>query len=287
MASLRGHPSPPFREAVLQAEIELRGKQARSFQFEGGSRDPARALVCIAGMGANGRSFARQRPLAADRFVLLLNTPAKTPAGADPVVFAAEAVEDFLDSEKLERPVLVGSSFGGAVAALVAIRRAARLGGLLLVSPVLARSQIPLAFPGFLDFIDAPAPVARFLAPLAVQIMGGFALDRDGRDEIVRESRNFASPELKRRLKALLALDLIPALRESPVRIEWIHGSRDLLVPVGRARRAAAAVGAERFVLVPGAGHLPYLSHPRIFNTAVAAFLAPAPALESAAAAPP
>ncbi len=287
MASLRGHPSPPFREAVLQAEIELRGKQARSFQFEGGSRDPARALVCIAGMGANGRSFARQRPLAADRFVLMLNTPATTPAAADPVVFAAEAVEDFLDSEKLDRPVLIGSSFGGAVAALVAIRRAARLSGLVLVSPVLARSQIPLAFPGFLDFIDAPEPVARFVAPLAVQIMGGFALDRDGRDEIVRESRNFASPELKRRLKALLALDLIPALRESPVRIEWIHGSRDLLVPVGRARRAAAAVGAERFVLVPGAGHLPYLSHPRIFNAAVAAFLAPAPALESAAAAPP
>lgn len=282
MASLRASPSPPFREAVLQAELELRGKQARSFQFEGGSRDPGRALVCIAGMGANGRSFARQRPLSADRFVLMLNTPPETPAAADTLEFAADAVEDFLDGEHLRQPVLLGSSFGGAVASLVAIRRGPRLGGLILVSPVLARSQIPLAFPGFLDLVGAPAPVARFLAPAAIQIMGGFALDRAGRDEIVRESRSFSSGELKRRLKTLLALNLIPALREARVPTLWIHGSRDLLVPRGRARRAAAAVGAERFVLIRGAGHLPYLSHPRVFNEAVAEFLArldlPAPA---------
>lgn len=274
MASLPQQPPRPFREAVLQQELELRGEHARAFQFLDGLRDPRRGLVCLAGMGANGRSFARQRPLAKDHFVLMLNTPNVTPSGVDPLEFAADAVEEFIDHERLDRPYLMGSSFGGAVATTVAARRSSRIAGLILVSPVLARSQIPLAFPGFVDAMEAPDPIARFMAPLAVQIMGGFTLDRDARDEIVRESRNFTSAELKRRLQTLLALDLIPRAKTLNLPIAWLHGARDLLVPWRKAQKAAEAIGAERFVLIRGAGHLPYLSHPTLFNDAAAEYLA-------------
>ncbi|MGA9525284.1 MAG: alpha/beta hydrolase [Myxococcaceae bacterium] len=273
MAALRQQPSRQFREEVLQAELELRGLPTRAFQFEEGVRDPRRALVCIAGMGANGRSFARQRPLAQRAFVLMLNTPPETPRKLDPLAFAADSVEDYLEHEGLELPTLLGSSFGGAVAATIALRRPDRVRAMVLVSPVLARSQIPLAFPGFVDVIEAPQPVAALVAPLAAQLMGGFALDRDGRDEIVREARHFTSTELKRRLRTLMELDLLPALRKLELPILWLHGGRDLLVPWRRARKAAEAIGARRFELIPGAGHLPYLSHPVEFNQEVFRFL--------------
>ncbi len=273
MAVLRQQPSRQFREEVLQEELELRGLPTRAFQFQEGIRDPHRALVCIAGMGANGRSFARQRALAQHAFVLMLNTPPETPRRFDPLAFVADSVEEYLDNEGLERPTLLGSSFGGAVAATIALRRPDRIRALILVSPVLARSQIPLAFPGFVDVIEAPQPVAALFAPLAAQVMGGFSLDREGRDELVREARHFTSNELKRRLQALMELDLIAAMRRLELPILWLHGGRDLLVPWRRARSAAKAIRARRFELIPGAGHLPYLSHPAEFNQEVSRFL--------------
>jgi len=280
---------PSFRDGVDPAELELRGVRARAFHFRGGCEDRARALVCLAGMGADGRSFARQRPLAADRLVLPLNLPWDTPDGADPLAFAAEVVEEYLASERLDRPALLGSSFGGAVAALVALRGRVPLGALLLVGAVLSRRQIPLATTLFVDLLEAPEPLARLVSPLAAQVMGGFALDREGRDELVREARHFTGRELKRRLRALLALDLLPELpRLGALPVLFVHGRRDLLVPWRAGRRAAERVPGARFDLLSRAGHVPYLSHPAPFNAAVARFLGDAAAAGAgrAAAAP-
>jgi pimeloyl-ACP methyl ester carboxylesterase len=273
MAALHHSPPASFLDDVWHEELWLHGIRARALRFLGGCEDPGRAVVCVAGMGANGRSFVRQRPLAKDHFFLMLNLPRETPGDQDPLLFAVESVEEFMQVHGLSRPVLLGSSFGGAVAAVVALRERVRLGGLALANPVVARSQIPLAFPGFVNLLEAPDGVARFLAPLAVQIMGGFALDGDGRDEVVRESRLFTTRELKRRLHALMRLDLKDRLQALPPRTLWVHGRRDLLVPVKGARRAAARIGHARFEVIPTAGHLPYLSHPDAFNEILGSFL--------------
>lgn len=273
MVRIRKDPPRQFTESISTSHIELRGIQTRAMQFPEGSRDVRRAVVCVAGMGANGRSFVRQRPLADDSFVLMLNTPTETPPEEDPLAFVAEEVEAYLQHEGLEAPVLLGSSFGGTVATVVALRGRVRLSGLVLVSPVMARSQIPLAYPRFLDLLEAPQPVAALVAPLAAQIMGGGALDREARDEIVREARHYTGTELKRRLRLLMNLDLRPRLPSLELPVLWVHGSRDLLVPWRRARSAARLLPAGRFELVHGAGHLPYLSHPEVFNAHVRDFL--------------
>ena len=153
--------------------------------------------------------------------------------------------------------MLLGSSFGGAVAATIALRRERRLGGLALANAVLARRQLPLAFPFFIDLLEAPAPLARVIAPLAVQVMGGFALDRDARDEIVREARHFEGRELKRRLESLFQLDLFPHVAALTLPTLVVHGRRDLLVPWWRGRDTARAISGAKFHLVEGAGICP------------------------------
>jgi pimeloyl-ACP methyl ester carboxylesterase len=269
-------PRASFREGVEQAELELHGVRARAFQFSDGARDPARALVCIAGMGADGRSFVRQRPLARDRWVLPLNLPYETPPRADPLDFAAEVVEEYCEHERLVRPALLASSFGGAVATLVALRGRVTPSALALAGPVLSRRQIPFATTRFVDVLEAPEPIARLVSPLAAAIMGGFALDREGRDELVREARHFTGRELKRRLVALMHTDLLPRLPELRLPVLFVHGTRDWLAPWRGSRRAAALVPGARFELMRGAGHVPYLSHPARFNALLAGFLADA-----------
>jgi pimeloyl-ACP methyl ester carboxylesterase len=273
LPEIRTTPPAEFKQEVARAELELRGVRAKAYQFPGGARDVGRALVCIAGMGADGRSFARQRELARDWFVLPLSTPFETPRGLSPIDFCADVIEEYIDSERLVRPVILGSSFGGAVAATVALRRHTTLGGLVLAGAVLSRRQIPLASKYFIDLLEAPEPVARLVAPMAAQIMGGFSLDRDGRDELVREARHFLGDELKRRLEALMKIDLLGRVTTLALPTLVIHGKRDLLVPWWRGKLTAEAIPGARFDLIDRAGHLPYLSHPELFNQAVAGFL--------------
>jgi pimeloyl-ACP methyl ester carboxylesterase len=272
MAKLWRRPPPSFADPVFSEDVTVSGGVARAFRFRHGVVARRHAVVCLAGMGANGRSFTRQAPLASTWPFVLLNTPNQTPPGIDPTEHAADAVEELVDREQLEQPILLASSFGGAVAARVALRRAERIGALVLVNGVVSRRQIPLAFPGFVDLLDAPDALARMVSPIAAQIMGGFHLDPAARDEIVREARGFQRVELKRRLAALLRLDLLPALTKLRVPSLCVHGSRDLLVPWRRGRWLADALGGV-FVLIRGAGHLPYLTHPAEFNGRLARFL--------------
>jgi pimeloyl-ACP methyl ester carboxylesterase len=264
---------PSFRDGVGQSELTLHGVRARAFHFSGGLVDPARALVCIAGMGADGRSFVRQRPLANDRWVLPLNLPYETPERANPLEFAAEVIEEYVQHERLVAPALLGSSFGGAACALVALRAKVQLSALVLAGPVLSRKQIPFATTWFVDLLEAPDPIARLVSPLAAQIMGGFALDREGRDELVREARHFTGRELKRRLVSLMRMDLIPRLSALRLPVLVVHGSRDWLVPWRSSQRAASAIPGARFELIERAGHVAYLSTPQPFNDAVRGFL--------------
>lgn len=270
----RTTPSSEFRLALVAHEHLPDEPRARAFRFPQGTRDPDRAVVCLAGMGADGRSFARLAPLAEKHFVLPLNVPTRTPPEISPLDYAADAVEDFLDSEGLEKPVLVGSSFGGSVAALVALRQPTRLSGLVLVSAVVSRSQIPLALPRFINLMTPPDALARLFSPAVVQVMGGRSLDRGARDEIVREARLLNTRELKQRLLGLMSLDLYPRLHElSGLPTLWVHGSRDRLVPWQRGKTAARFIPGSTFSLIKNAGHLPYLTHAARFNQVLEVFL--------------
>jgi pimeloyl-[acyl-carrier protein] methyl ester esterase len=53
-----------------------------------------------------------------------------------------------------------------------------------------------------------------------------------------------------------------------------ITGERDRLTPAEAGRRLAAAVPAGEYLELPGAAHVPFLSHPEQFVAALAAFLA-------------
>jgi pimeloyl-ACP methyl ester carboxylesterase len=185
----------------------------------------------------------------------------------------------------LARPHVVGASFGGWVAAEVAVNSPHLIGSLTLLSaaglrlpdhPVADVFLMPPAKLAAALFHDppppAPAPPAGTAA--AGPAAAGAALELDAIIAAYREATSLArfawvpylsDPKLERRLRRITA----PTLVVAP--------SDDRLIPVAHARRYAALIGGATYSEVADCGHAMYLERPAEFASTVASFLASHP----------
>jgi len=268
---------PAVEDIQLGFELPLEerrvlGSTVRLFTFPGESEDPARTVVCLPGLGASGRSFALQRPLARDLRMLLWTPPLHTPLTHTPLEWNLRVLEA-PEAQLPERFALVGSSFGSLVALSFALRHPQRVSALVLVSPVATVRRIRRVALSLSTLVRAPMPLTYLFAPLVARILGGLHLPAEGRAEIVREARRIAPGEMLRRLKDVLAADCVPQLSGLSVPTLVVHGAHDHLVPLEAAHAVQAAIPGARMALLPRASHLPYMSHPGEFNAAVGDFL--------------
>lgn len=271
------HPILPRREQVPEEfhlpfhDEEVGGLVLRRFGFPGGLVDRSRAILCVPGLAASGRSFARLRPLATRYDLRMLTGPLAVPFPGNPIDTLGEVMGEYLG--RLERPVLLGTSYGSVVALKAALSSATKLRGLILTAALTGGAMVPRRYAAFAGAMLAPRPFAWLAAPLAARVLGGRKLDRDAHRELVRESRLVSPAEMYRRVNAVLSADYAPLLERLHVPTLVIHGSRDHIIPRRMARRMADRLPNCRYLEIPGAGHVPYLSHPREFIERVEPFL--------------
>ena len=176
---------------------------------------------------------------------------------------------DVMDQLGLERPHVVGASFGGWVAAELAVAAPHRIGSLVLLGPAgLRLPEHPVA-----DlFIMSPEQVltALFYDPAAAA--GLFPAEPD-LDFILAQYRDMtalarfswtpflSNPKLERRLHRITS----PTLVACP--------SDDRLIPVAHGRRYAELIAGARFAEIGDCGHAMYFERPAEFADLVAAFL--------------
>jgi pimeloyl-ACP methyl ester carboxylesterase len=144
----------------------------------------------------------------------------------------AEALAPLLQTEPGQRLLLVGQSYGAAIATLMAAGQPRRVHGLVLLSSYLGES----------------GPTARWLVGLGERVSG--VIPRDLRHAVIEVSGQPAQlGHMRRALKQLRA----------PIHV--IHGDKDDFAPIEAARRLVAEAGRPgmRFQLAPGAGH--FLTH--------------------------
>ena len=67
--------------------------------------------------------------------------------------------------------------------------------------------------------------------------------------------------------------NIIEALRLSKARVLIVHGSDDMIVPVGNSRRLKELIPRAEMVEMPGVGHMPHEEAPEAFLDAVTAFV--------------
>jgi pimeloyl-ACP methyl ester carboxylesterase len=180
---------------------------------------------------------------------------------------------DLLDELRLERPVLLGCGVGGWIAAEFAVRYPERLERLVLVDAyglrvegALAEDEFALTPPMLrpLVFADPSSALALEAVP-DVQPAEHVESSLHARVAAARLAWQFP---YDRKLRARLARARLPAL------VVW--GERDRLVPVAHAHAYADGLPDARLVVIPGAGHYPYMETPEAFVDAVEGFaLAP------------
>lgn len=183
-------------------------------------------------------------------------------------------LNEFLDWFNLERPALMGVSFGGVLGLELAVRRPGRLRALLLqgVGPrfepgllqqiaglVLSRYPLPADNPFFNQFFNLffggrqrPGPLFEFVTRQCWQTDQGVMAHRFQMVERV---------EFTGRLGGVRTPTLLMA------------GDRDLLVSTHGLRGLAGEVRGATAVTLPGCGHLAFVTHPERVAAEVCAFL--------------
>ena len=168
-----------------------------------------------------------------DREMIVVNRPGF--AASEPFIcvsdirIQAEALAPVLDAAPGQKILLVGQSYGAAIATLMAERRPAKVAGVVLLS----------------SFLGEAGPTARWLVETGTRMLG--MIPRDLRNAVTEVSGQ--QSQLGHMRTALSRLNV-------PVHV--LHGDRDDFAPIELAQRLAKETRTRkpiRFEAVPGGDH--------------------------------
>jgi pimeloyl-ACP methyl ester carboxylesterase len=249
--------------------VLTRTEQIIEHRFPGAMFDTGRALLCVPGYAATGESFARLRPLAADFDVRLLTIHAAR--GGNIINQYAALLARYADD--FERPVLLGTSFGGLVALRAAAQLRRRISGLVLISTYAAVTSHLRRLLIETGVATAIEHAAAHIPGIAYALLGSKRLDDAAAQELSRERTSIDRREKRERFAAAIRADVRHAAARLRVPTLIIHGGADRVVPVSAAHELARLIPDSSIVIIGRAGHLPYLTHPGEVNALLGSFL--------------
>jgi pyruvate dehydrogenase E2 component (dihydrolipoyllysine-residue acetyltransferase) len=251
----------PFAEAATPRDVDAGGRRLRYLEIGDG---PGIPVLLVHGFGGDLNTWMFTQPaLAEGRRTIALDLPGhggsvKEVGSGDPATLAdaADAVQQALG---IERTHLVGHSMGGAIAALLALRRPERTASLTLVASAGLGPEINGRF------IDGFIRAGRRRE--AVEVLGQLVYDpasvsRAMIEETLRYKRlDGVHAALTRIAEAWFAdgrqhLDLAERIRQLSNPVQLIWGREDRILPVAHAEALAAHFPLH---ILDAAGHLPHM----------------------------
>ena len=189
----------------------------------------------------------------------------------------AADVETTIDERKLDRPVIIGHSFGGMIAQTCLRRRpdgyrAAVLSG---TSPAFGAPSGDFQKKFLADRLD-PLDRGRSMADLAEesadQLMGP-AADPANRALLIEIMRTVSPRTYRAAVQCLVGFDERANLDRIKIPVLCLVGVLDRNAPPAMMERMASKIPVARYVCMPGLGHMPNLEAPRIFDAVIFEFL--------------
>lgn len=249
-----GQVSPAARAALAHQVWEAQAGR------EGRAAGQARTVVLLHGLFADVAAWmATAQALSRSGLrVVALDLPGHgaSPAAAEQTFDAAvQAGVQTWDSLGQEGCVLVGHSFGAAVAARMAALRPARASALVLISPLGLGTEIAQSFVEGVLHARTPQAMGRELARLTLDGARPSTAYLEG---LCRRMQVGAAGWQQLidsvAVHGVQQVDIRPDLEALACPVSLIHGRGDTIIPWQHALQAPPAVSLH---LVPGAGHMP------------------------------
>jgi pimeloyl-ACP methyl ester carboxylesterase len=175
----------------------------------------------------------------------------------------ADFVYKFIKDNKIKKPIVIGHSFGGAVATKLAIIHPESVSKLILVGASAIRQprRKIILLKKIADFLNPffPKKLRKFILKL-------LKLDKTDYAQI-------ESLELKETFKNVIAEDLRPylSLIKSPTLVIW--GENDTVTPLNEGKLIAENIPDAKFVIIKNAGHFLFLEKPEEFIKLIKEFI--------------
>ncbi len=206
------------------------------------------------------------------------------PAGDNlTIATGARIIGNALAALGVERPIIVGHSYGAAIALQLALDRPERVGGLVLLAPVVYTTSDDVPFPARL----AETP---FIGPM----FGNLLLVPAGRGQLPGHIRESFAPQIPPQgyEDTIAAFGLLPRsflawseerrhfagdLRALSGRLSELHlpvaivsGDADPVTPLkDHGERLHAAIPGSELTILPGAGHMVHFANPSAVIAAI------------------
>jgi pimeloyl-ACP methyl ester carboxylesterase len=261
------------------------------------SGEPTASVLLLHGQPGSARDWDRVRAALDGRVrTVAIDRPGWNGRGSGrDLAGNVQAAVAALDWADVSRAIVVGQSFGGAVASWLAVEHPERVGALVLLAPAANVASLQwidwcLAAPVVGPALSAAAVGAPALALSGAHtrrfIAARFELDEDYLRAVARV---YLRPAAWRTflLEQRALIDQLPVLESRLGRIAApttiVIGSADRVVPASSAKVLAGQIPGAALVPLRGAGHLVSLRHPELVAQIT---LAAAAAASAAGAAP-
>lgn len=251
----------------MEKEIELEGLRVR-MEVTG----EGRPLILMHGWGCDHTTVRSIAATAAQTHTVYnMDFPgfggSQEPAEVWGVELYTRLIEDLVRKEGLERPVLIGHSFGGRVSILYASRN--EVDKVVLVDAAGIKPKRSLKY--YLKVYSFKAG-KRFWELLLGKEK---AQERVDRMRAKRGSSDYAgaSPMMRRILSKVVNEDLTDRLPliSAPTLLIW--GENDTATPLADAKKMLRLIPGSGLVSFPGCGHYSFLDNPIQFRAVLSSFL--------------
>jgi pimeloyl-ACP methyl ester carboxylesterase len=221
-------------------------------------------ILLLHGWGSNAASFMQlENYLGANFRVIALDLPgfgdSQLPASAWSLGDYVSIVKAFMNEMAIEKPMVVGHSFGGRIAIC--------LGAQNLVSRIILTSSAGVRLPKSLLYY-----LKVYSYKFAKQLVN--CLPEKIRTELLLELQQYfgssdyknAHPVLRQILVKVVNEDLSPLLPKINVPTLLIWGENDTTTPLAEAKVMEKNIPDVGLVIIKGAGHYCFLDKPTEFN---------------------